>query len=240
MFNIAVCDDKKLICAEIENVILDYRLGSDVKIEVDVFYSAFELFSCLKQGGSFQLIFLDIEIPSMNGIELADNIRNYLEDYRTKIVFVSGSEMYYRELFDVQPLHFLLKPFKKEDIIKDLELALHLCGLDRADFEYCIAREWYRLPVAEIIHIQSEGRRMVVTTSDDCVKYYGTTDEAFEQVKNHRFLRIHRAFIVNYEFITRISADSLTTVDGQEFSIGRSYKEGFHRRVAEFERDKMR
>ncbi len=240
MFNVAICDDKKQICTRIEDIVLEYSKKNNIKMEVEVFFRASDLFASLKRGDSYQLIFLDIEIPGMNGIELGDNIRNHLDDYSTKIVFVSGSEMYYRELFDVQPLHFLLKPFKDEDIVKDLELALRLSGLDKADFEYCIAKEWYRMPVSEILHIQSEGRRMVITSSDDCAKYYGTIDGAWEQVKNHRFLRIHRSFIVNYSYITRISADSVTMSDGVELSIGRAYKEEFRRRSAEFEKESLR
>ncbi len=237
MFNIAVCDDKKQSCAQIENAILKYREDSDVKMEIEVFYSAKDLLDDLKKGESYDLIFLDIEIPEMTGIELADGVRNYLEDYQTKIVFISGSQMYYRELFDVQPMHFLLKPFTDGEIVKDLELALKLRGLDRSDFEYCVAKEWYRVPIKEILHLQSEGRRMVLTTADDCAKFYGTTDDAWKQVKNHRFLRIHRAFIVNYNFITRISADSVTMSDGVELSIGRAYKEEFRKKVAEFEKE---
>ncbi len=239
MFKIAVCDDKKEACSIIENALLCYASDNDFALDVEVFYSAIEMFSHLKQGSSYDLIFLDIEIPGMTGVELGDNIRNYMEDYHTKIVFVSATEMYYRELFEVQPMHFLLKPITKQDVIKDLKLALKLCGIEDAKFEYTVAKEQFKISFNEILHIVSEGRRMVLTTSDDVVKFYSTTDDVFAKVKKHRFIRIHRAFIVNYNYITRISSDSVTMSDGVELAIGRAYKEEFRRLVSIYEREML-
>ncbi len=239
MFRIAVCDDQKEMCAVIENALLCYTKDNDITVDIEVFYSAKELFSNLKQGNSYELLFLDIEMPEMTGIELGDNIRHYMEDYHTKIVFVSGAEMYYRELFDVQPLHFLLKPIKPQDVVKDLKLALKLSGVQEARFEYTVAREQFKIPFEEILHIVSEGRRMVLTTQDDCAKFYSTIEDVWGKVKKHRFIRIHRAFIINYDYITRISADSVTMSDGAEFTVGRAYKEEFRRLCARYEKEML-
>ncbi len=239
MFKIAICDDNKDVCSIIENALLPYAEQCEVKLDIDVFYLAKELFACLKQGNIFELIFLDIEMPEMTGIELGDNIRHYMEDYHTKIVFVSGTEMYYRELFDVQPMHFLLKPVKPQEVIKDLQLALKLCGVESAKFEYTVAKEQFKIPFENILHIVSEGRRMVLTTADDEAKFYSTIDDVWSKVKKHRFIRIHRAFIVNYSYITRFSADSVTMSDGTEFSIGRAYKDEFKRLSSLYEKEMM-
>ncbi len=240
MFRIAICDDQKDICAVIESALLCYSDDNSLAIDVEVFYSAKQLFSYLKQGNSYDLIFLDIEMPEMTGIELGDNIRNYMEDYHTKLVFVSGAEMYYRELFDIQPLHFLLKPINDADIIKDLKLALKLSGVQNLRFEYTVSKEQFKVPFNDILYIVSEGRRMVLTTTDDCAKFYSTIGEVWEKVKNHRFIRIHRAFIVNYNYITRIAADEITMSDGTKFTLGRSYKEEFRRLYTVYEKEMFR
>ncbi len=239
MFKIAVCDDKKEMCSVIENALLCYEKNYGTALDVEVFYSALELFSHLKRGNSYDLIFLDIEIPGMTGLELGDNIRNYMDDYRTKIVFVSGTEMYYRELFDVQPMHFLLKPITEQQVIKDLKLALKLSGVLNEMFEYTVAKEQFKIPFEEILYIVSEGRRMVLTTAEDCVKFYSTLDEVWEKVKKHRFIRIHRAFIINYSFVTRMSAESVTMSDGTEFAVGRSYKDEFRRLCTLYEKEML-
>ncbi len=239
MFRIAICDDMMNSCAIVENALLSYEQENNIGLDIDVFYSAKELFEQLKQGERFDLIFLDIEIPGMTGIELGDNIRNYMDDYRTKLVFVSGAEMYYRELFELQPLHFLLKPIKENDVKKDLKLALKLSGIEDAKFEYTVAKERFKVPFDDIIHIVSEGRRMVLTTADDCVKFYSTLDEVWSKVKKHRLIRIHRAFIVNYSYITGIAADRVTMSDGTEFSVGRAYKEEFRRIITQFEKERL-
>ncbi len=239
MFRIAVCDDKSEMCSVIENALLCYEKNNETALDVEVFYSAKELFSHLKQGDSYDLIFLDIEIPGMTGLELGDSIRNYMDDYRTKLVFVSGAEMYYRELFELQPLHFLLKPIKESDVIKDLKLALKLSGIEDAKFEYTIAKEQFKIPFDDILHIVSEGRRMVLTTADDRVKFYSTLEDVWLKVKKHRFIRIHRAFIVNYSYITAIAADRITMSDGAEFTIGRAYKEEFRHLSSLYEKEML-
>ncbi len=237
MFNIAICDDTLEICTQIENIILNYSKNIDVKISVEVFNKSTDLFSYLKKGNKYDLIFLDIEMPEMDGIILSDNIRNYFEDYHTKIVFISKTDMHYMRLFDVQPMHFLLKPFTNDDIIKDLNLALKLSNVNNSSFSYTISKEKYKIPFNEILYFVSDNRKMILTTSDDEVQFYSKIDDVYKKVENHRFIRIHRAFIINYDFIVKITKDSVTMSDGNEFNIGRNYKESAHSKFLQFEKE---
>ncbi len=239
MFNIAICDDDKRICTQIENAILNNSNAFDEEIEIEVYFSAHELFDELKRGAKYELVFLDIEIPNMTGIELSNNIRNYMDDYNTQIVFISGSEMYYRQLFDVQPLHFIIKPINEEVLLKDVSLALKLCNKKEREFEYSIAKVNYKLPLDDVMYVESEGRKMVLTTHNDCVKFYSTIDEVHKKLKGKLFMRVHRAFIVNYKYIKTISSDYIEMIDGKEISIGRIYKKEFKNNILSVEKELM-
>ena len=120
MFRIAVCDDDEIICSEIERIILEY--GSRDEINVEVFLSGEEFCKFLSDGEMFDLVFLDIELKQINGIEVGRRIREELKNEIIQIVYISALDSYYRALFDVRPMHFLHKPLEPEKIIKDIDL----------------------------------------------------------------------------------------------------------------------
>ena len=125
---IAICDDDKKICTQIENTLLEYAEKSMQNVEVLVFFSGEDLIEYMNKGNLFQLIYLDIEMKKMNGVDVGKYIRKILKDYATEIVYISGHNGYDRQLFDVQPLHFIEKPILSDIVIQDFELALERIG----------------------------------------------------------------------------------------------------------------
>ena len=126
MFRIAICDDEPMICSRIENIVLNYFERNNLEVDTQVFYSGEELYKFLSKGEYFDLLFLDIELKLINGIEVGRKIREDLDNQTMQIVYISGKDNYYKDLFDVRPMHFLSKPFDEIEIIKDIRLALKL------------------------------------------------------------------------------------------------------------------
>ncbi len=126
MFRVAICDDEKTICSQIEKVILDYQKDCAEEIDVLTFSSGEELHKIIKDGQAFDLIFLDIELDKLNGIEVGKIIREELNDNITQIVYISANKDYAMELFENRPLNFLVKPICCEKIIKNLNVAINL------------------------------------------------------------------------------------------------------------------
>ena len=83
MFKIAICDDEQAICSYIEDIILEYQREIHVDVEVEVFYSGKDLCRAIDHQQRFDLIFLDIEMNLLNGIEVGKKIREELDDYDT-------------------------------------------------------------------------------------------------------------------------------------------------------------
>ncbi|MBD5080588.1 MAG: response regulator [Ruminococcaceae bacterium] len=125
MLRIAVCDDIRETVAEINDYILEYQNKSGQKIAVNNFYNAEDLWEFLKTDHC-DLIFLDIELDKMNGVELGNRIRKELKDHNIKIVVISATEGYYKQLFDIQPLNFLPKPIDKTKLFEAIDLAVRL------------------------------------------------------------------------------------------------------------------
>ncbi len=98
MFQIAVCNDEKIIAQDIENMIKKIL----PKCDISKYFSGRDLLeSCLK----FDIIFLDIQMENMNGIETAREIRR--RDIDTIIIFITGIKEYVFEAFDVAAFHYL-------------------------------------------------------------------------------------------------------------------------------------
>lgn len=95
MFSIAICDDQNAICSEIETILLEYQKLTMQEIQIEVFYSAEKLNTFMEYEHNFDLIFLDIEMEGLNGLELGRKIREEMDNQITQIVYVSGKESYF-------------------------------------------------------------------------------------------------------------------------------------------------
>ena len=88
MIRIAVVDDEMYICEQIKELLLDYQFKYNIDFEVDMFLSCEELLQNIRKSIIYHLIFLDIEFPTMNGVELGKIIINNMPDIKTQIAFV--------------------------------------------------------------------------------------------------------------------------------------------------------
>ncbi|MEL7655907.1 MAG: LytTR family DNA-binding domain-containing protein, partial [Bacillota bacterium] len=181
MLRVAICDDEPVICSQIENYILDYASKSNERIETQVFYSGEELEKFLRSSESFDLIFLDIEMKMIDGIELGRKIREEFDDQIVQIVYVSGKDSYYRDLFDVRPMHFIQKPIDEDEIIRDLRLAIKLSEKLGGVFTYKKGHETYRMPVKNILYFESINREIKMVTTEGEEIFYGKLHEVYDQ-----------------------------------------------------------
>lgn len=126
MLRIAICDDAEIICIKIENIILQYQEKELDRFEIEVFYSGEELIRFIESDHSFDLLFLDIELKSIDGIEVGRIIREEMGNEEMQIIYISGQQNYAMDLFENRPLQFLIKPLQEKIIISYLEKAIKL------------------------------------------------------------------------------------------------------------------
>ncbi len=224
---IAVCDDDKKICSQIEKILLDYSSRNCLKIQVDIFFSGESLLSYIKQGHSYDLIYLDIDMGGMNGVEVGLQLRKVMKDYTTEIVYISGIDGYDRQLFDVQPLHFIAKPIKASIVIDDLKLAMERAQKSNVFFQYQKLHDIYKTPVNDIIYFESQNREMKIITTRGEDYFYGNIEDIELKVAGHQFLRIHRSFLINYNHVAILRYSEVVMSNGAILPISRSKRQGF-------------
>lgn len=219
MYRIAICDDEPIITSQVENIIYKYADDVSIAVEVKTFSSAEELYKKMKEGQGFNLIFLDIEMGDMNGVEVARKIRSDLKDYRVEIVYISGNDGYDRELFDVSPLHFIPKPIDPELVNRDISLAIERAKQNERLFTYKKGGETYKVLVDDIIYFEGAGRETNVITIGHQDRFYGTMNEIESKLRNNKFIRIHKSYLINYRHISKISYEFIEMSNGIRLSI---------------------
>jgi len=225
ILQIAICDDNIPTCALVEDILLKCKKTMALNFKIDVFYSATALIEYLNLGNVYDLIFLDIEMDSLNGIEAGKYIRNSLGDYSTEIVYISGSNSYDRQLFAVQPLDFVPKPVKEDAVFNVLNIALKRKGRLGNVFHYQKEGAIFKVPLEKILYFESKGRKVEIATTTDVDEFYGTLRAVVGRVPKQQFLQINRYMIINYQHAIKITSDIVTLSNGKSYSIGRSKKE---------------
>ena len=196
MYRIGICDDGENVCTSIENMLLQYAEEKNLQVDTNVWYSGESLRDYLASGGWLDLLFLDIELFQMTGIEVGGYIRNRLDNMSLQIVYISGKASYAQQLFKTQPLDFLVKPILQEQIGEVMDMALKIIKKRNDRFEFQQGKERYYVPMGDIVYMVSERRKIKVVTTKAAFEFYGKLKEAAKCLTED-FIRIHQSYIVN-------------------------------------------
>lgn len=221
MFKIAICDDEIAICSQIESIILDYKNETNLDIEVEVFLSGEELCDYL-QHYYFDLIFLDIEMKKLNGVQTGKIIRDTMDNYSTNIVYISGKENYYKQLFEVQPLNFIGKPLLPSKLVDVLNLAIKLSNKFTKTFTYKKGYHIHKIEIKDIIYFESLEREIKIVSPRGEEVFYGKLDEITKKLENYYFLRIHRSYLINYSYVSIFKYDEVIMSNNDILPISQS------------------
>lgn len=201
MLRIGICDDEQIICTMIEKALGVISSNMLVEVDIEMFSSGEELFSYLDNGANLDMIFLDIMMKGINGIQIGKIIRDEMHNELTKIIYISGKESYAMELFDVRPLNFLIKPIKLRKLEEVFGKAVSLIDKENEFFEYQISNVVYKAPIREILYFESKGKKVKMVMMNDRVEFYRKLSDVYKQIGNQNFFFIHKSFLVNYEHI---------------------------------------
>lgn len=209
MLHIAVCDDEGAICAQMKNALEQISQAIQERVEIEVFYSGEKLCKFLYEGIYFDIIFLDIELMMMNGVEVGRKIREEMNNQATHIVYISGKESYAMELFEIRPLNFLLKPLKYWKIEEVFKTAIKLIRNNNQIFEYQNGRSYYRLPIKDILYFESHGKKIEINMTNEVQEFYGKLSAIETQLSKLDFIPIHKSYLINYAHVIESQYDQV-------------------------------
>ncbi|MCH5297914.1 MAG: response regulator transcription factor [Ruminococcus sp.] len=220
-FRIAVCDDEQIICTTLYNKLKKISEIKLVKFEIDCFNSGEEL-CCEMKSTNYDLLFLDIELPEMNGVAVGKYIRESLNNELIQIAYISSKQEYAMKLFEMRPINFLVKPLSDDKIAKIIDKFLLLNRVDTELFEFKSGHSFYKVPFADILYFGSNGRKIKIVTQSTEYEFYDSLDTIYKEIKNKKFLFVHKSFIVNFRYITKYQYEQIIMSNNKIIPISQS------------------
>ena len=208
--NIAIVDDEKIIREQISKLLIKYEPNCHIK----TYETGREL---LAEDSNFDILFLDIQMDGINGIDTARELRKKQED--TILIFITGIRDYVFEAFDVAAFHYLLKPLEEEKFAKVFERAKAEAEKrkDRRNENIFIKtkKRSFTINKNNILYVESRRKKVEIHTDREMIEIYAAMSEMERQLGNG-FYRCHRGYLVNMAHITEYETDRIRLSTGEE------------------------
>lgn len=226
MWSIAICDDDKRDCYNLEEMLEAYCKEKGVAAELDSFYDGCSLYEVMKLGKQYDLIFLDILMAGMDGIMVGKEIRRALDNEEVQIVYMSYSARNAEVLFESRPIRFLKKPLRENNVFQIADYARKLSFRSAQQFLYQKKKILYQVPYEKILYFQSCGRKIEIHMTNEKSEFYGKLSEILQKGLPEQFVQIHQSYIVNKDYIEELASDRVY-LKGEKgyFSISKTFRQ---------------
>lgn len=210
---IAICDDEPIGRQLLQESLEHFLEESNIEAEISSYCNAQEL---LQAKTMHEILFLDIRMPKMNGIQAAEKYRGKYKD--TIIIFLTSYEDYVFEGYKVNAFRYLKKPIEQEKLKEALQSAISKIGQEH-EIELWDEEGLHIVRQRDIIYVETNGRNVIVRTleKDYCVKV-GITQFA-ENLQSAEFISPHQSYYVNMHYIKEFNRQEAILMNGEKVKI---------------------
>lgn len=205
-YRIAICDDEQNQIEYITSIVTSWSNHKGHSCEIRTFASAEAFLFEYEEDKAYDILLLDVEMKNMNGIELAKRIRK--DNNRAEIIFITSHFEFVGEGYEVDALHYLIKPISEEKLTQVLTKAAEKISVEPPSVVISCEGETVKLYEADIRYVESFLHYIVIHTKDKEYKIKENIS-VFENRVSDDFYRIHRSYLVSLKHITRISRTSV-------------------------------
>lgn len=232
MYKIAVCDDNPADAGYVADVIKRCAQACAVLVEIERFPSAEAFWFQYEENRCYDILFLDIEMEpeGMNGIELAAKLRT--NDSSIQLVFVTGYMDYIADGYDVEALHYLLKPVTEEKLGSVLARALERVKVREKELFLQTTDGSVRVLNSEIRYLEVQRNYVTIHAAEEYTVKRTLGD--LEKELDESFFRTGRSFIVNLRFVRKITKTQVFLKDGAQVPLSRGLYEGINRAMIQY------
>lgn len=228
---VAVCDDSEEQIAELRRLLGQWSENKPFALTIDEYISA-ESFIFSYPDRPCDILLLDIEMKELNGMELARRLRNGGD--KLPVIFITGYAEYMSDGYEVEALHYLLKPVNKEKLFEVLDKYVKRRGTKKDGILLRCGEKVLRALPEEIACIEAEGKKSLVRFSDGRSLLCESGINDIIKPLSDSFLLCHRSFAVNIGFVRSISKDGITLDSGEKIPVSRRLYKEVNRRFIDF------
>lgn len=217
MIRIAICDDEKTMSEHIRKMASDFFRGKNTEVSFLQFFGGEEL---LRYGGQMDILFLDIQMEGMDGMETAKRLRE--RGYRGTLIFITILKEKVFASFEVQAYDYLVKPVRREEFERTMERLF--ASLQNADETGLLIQKGYEshiISLSDIIFCEIIDRKIYLhLVSDQVVDYYDRI-EKLEARLNNGFFRCHRSYLINLQYLKSYKNGTAYMEGGRKIPVSR-------------------
>lgn len=224
---IAICSGESGLRSKITSLIENNRETGREPYHIRKFESGEAL---LLSQEIFDLLFLDIRLKGIDGIETAKRVRKNPRIGRGILVFVTDTDEYMQEAFDVNAFHYLRKPVDEKKFLEvffNAEKEYVQRNQHRGKSIFVKANGIYRnLYADEIYYLESDNRKVIIQTEEESISCYGKMGDMERQL-GRGFYRCHRGYLVNLAYVREYQEGEIRLTNGRQVLVSKQKRREF-------------
>lgn len=223
MIKISILDDNELAIKELSSFLNDYEKENNLEFKLYPFNNGFNFLDSIKEG--YNIVFLDIDMPGINGLDVARKLRAI--DRNVIIVFVTNMASCAINGYEVEATDFLVKPIRKEQI----SFCLNKCLTRIVEAPYkkltIKSKEGYvSIKDTDIIYAEVNLHSLIYHTKNGVFESYGSLKDLEGILDENKFVRCNSCYLVNLDCVEKIDGDECVLFN-ESLPISRSKKKKF-------------
>lgn len=233
MIYIAICDDEEFMLKELTHTIHDFFVQKKVETSILQFSNGREL---LKYEKRLDIIFLDIQMSGLNGMETANMLRD--QNYKGFLIFVTVMEELVFHSFEVQAFDYIVKPINNSRFLKTMQRLFSVieAGTDTTLFVQR-GNECNIIPFDDIIYCEIINRKIYLhLVQQEIINYYEKI-ESLEKKLDGRFFKCHRSYLINLKYLKSYNKGLAYLSNGETIPVSRLRSEKFSNVILQYMRE---
>ena len=226
-YKIVICDDSDVDRQYLSAFVSGWAASVGHSVQIAMFASAEDFLFQYAEKSDYDILLLDIEMGSMDGVTMAKTLRK--DNDTIQIIFITGYSDYISEGYEVAALHYLMKPVKQEKLFSVLDRAVEKLAKNEIVLNFEMSGEMVRIPIYQIRYAEVFGNYVTIH-ADDKLKIKMSLGE-LERELDDRFYRVGRSVIVNLTQISRVTKLEIKLNDGTAISLPSGAYDGVNRAI---------
>lgn len=238
---IFLCDDEPQILQDFARQIEDCAKNMAQTCQIQLFTDARTLLTTLQnveqiawQEAPCDVLLLDIDMPQMNGLEVAKQLAGL--QAKPLLVFVTGHDELVYDSFQYHPFGFIRKKFFAKEVRGVLEDCARELEEGRKHFTFHAEGKELCLLRSDILYFEAEGNYVRVFAREGDYRFRSTLTALQNELESFGFIRVHKGFLVNQQAVKILSAENVELLNGMLIPLGRNYAETARKQLMRYMR----
>ncbi len=225
MISIAIVEDDMQEQKRLQQYLTRYAMENQQTFRFFLYENAFDF---LEEKRSFDIVFMDIMMPNMTGMEAAARLREY--DSRAVLIFVTTMVQFAVKSYEVDALDYIVKPVSYARLIMKLQKAIRVIEASSGGMVVINdARGMIRCATKNLMYVEVHGHKLDYHTTEGVYSAYGSLNDLESVLHSYHFMRCNACYLVNPQFIKSVNTRDLLVMlsNGEALKISQTRRKGF-------------